>query len=60
GETREALVVTSIPDKKRIHLSFKAVHKKKEREDIEKYLKSKDEPVTTIGDLLQNEIDKKK
>jgi len=60
GETREALVVTSIPDKKRIHLSFKAVHKKKEREDIEKYLKSKDEPITTIGDLLQNEIDKKK
>ncbi len=60
GETREALMVTSIPDKKRIHLSFKAVHKKKEREDIEKYLKSKDEPVTTIGDLLQNEIDKKK
>jgi small subunit ribosomal protein S1 len=60
GETKEALVVTTISDKKRIHLSFKAVHKKKEREDIEKYQKSKDEPVTTIGDLLQNEIDKKK
>ena len=60
GETRDALLITTVPEKKRIHLSFRAIQKKKEREDIEKYLKSKDEPVTTIGDLLQNEIDKKK
>jgi 4-hydroxy-3-methylbut-2-enyl diphosphate reductase len=60
GEEKEALIISTIPEKKRIHLSFKAVHRKKEREDIEKYSKSKSDSVATIGDLLQNEIDKKK
>lgn len=60
GEKREAVILNMFLDRKRILLSLKAVHQKKEREDIEKYMKSKNETVTTIGDLLQNEIDKKK
>jgi small subunit ribosomal protein S1 len=60
GEKKEAVILNIFPDRKRIFLSLKAVHQKREREDIEKYMKTKNESVTTIGDLLQNEIDKKK
>jgi len=60
GEKKEAIIINTYPDKKRIYLSLKAASKKKERDDIEKYLKSSNDKVTTIGDLLQNEIDKKK
>lgn len=61
GEEREALLVNAQPDRKRINLSFKAVSAKKEKEDIEKYMKSDDsKSVTTIGDLLETEMDKKK
>lgn len=60
GEEREALVVNTSPDRKRINLSFKGLLDKREREDIEKYMKDDTEkPVQTIGDLLQTEIDKK-
>lgn len=60
GQLREALITHTYPDKKRIYLSFRAVDKKKEREEIEKYMKSGNGAITTIGDLLQNEIDKRK
>lgn len=60
GEKKEAIIINTYPDRKRIYLSLKAATKKKEREDIEKYLKSSNDKVTTIGDLLQNEIDKTK
>ena len=59
GEEKQALVVSAHPDKKRVYLSFRALVRKKEREEIEKYMKPTPESVTTIGDLLQNEIDKK-
>jgi len=58
GEQRQATVVTSHPDKKRVYLSFRAVAKQKEREEIEKYMTPSSDSITTIGDLLQNEIDK--
>lgn len=58
GETRQATVVASHPDKKRVYLSFRAVAKQKEREEIEKYMTPSTDSITTIGDLLQNEIDK--
>ena len=58
GETRQATVLTSHPDKKRVYLSFRAVAKQKEREEIEKYMSPSSDSITTIGDLLQNEIDK--
>ena len=60
GEKREALVVTSDYERKRIYLSFRAVEKKREREEIEKYGKSGNEGITTVGDLFQNALDNKK
>ncbi len=60
GEELDAIVLNTDRERKRIYLSFKAVARKKEREQIEKYSKSSNEPIATIGDLLQNEIDKKK
>ena len=60
GEELDAIVLNTDRERKRIYLSFKAVARKKEREEIEKYSKSSNEPIATIGDLLQNEIDKKK
>jgi small subunit ribosomal protein S1 len=60
GDVVDAIILNTDRQRKRIYLSFKAVARKREREEIEKYSKSTNEPVTTIGDLLQNEIDKKK
>jgi len=60
GEKREALVTRTLPDKRRIYLSFRAVNKKREREEIEKYSKSNNESSTTIGDLFESAIVKKK
>ncbi len=59
GDEKEALILNTYPDKKRIYLSFQAVEKKREREEIEKYGKSDNESVTTIGELFENAIDKK-
>jgi len=60
GTEVEALVLNTDPEKKRIYLSMKALRKKREREEIDKYSKADNEPVTTIGDLFENAIDKKK
>ncbi len=60
GEKREALIMNVYSDKKRVYLSFKAVGRKKEREEIEKYATSTNETVTTIGDLFQSAIDNNK
>jgi len=60
GDELEAMVVNTDAEKKRVYLSFKALKRKREREEIDKYSKSDSEPVTTIGDLFENAIDKKK
>ena len=60
GEQRDALIVRMEPEKKKIYLSLRAVHRIREREEIEKYMKSGDDTRTTIGDLLQNELDRRK
>ncbi len=60
GDEIEAMLSNLDPSKKKINLSIKAMLSKKEKEEIEKYSKSEGSSVTTIGDLLQNEIDKKK
>ncbi len=60
GEKREAMVTRTSPDKRRIYLSFKELNKKREREEIEKYSKSNNESSTTVGDLLESAIVKKK
>jgi small subunit ribosomal protein S1 len=60
GQELEALILNSDFERKRIYLSLKAVKRKKEREEIDKYSKSDNEQVTTIGDLFQNALDKGK
>jgi ribosomal protein S1 len=60
GEQRDALIVRMEPEKKKIYLSLRAVNRIREREEIEKYMKSGDDTRTTIGDLLQNELDRRK
>jgi small subunit ribosomal protein S1 len=60
GSEIEALIISSDFERKRIYLSIRALKKKKEREEIDKYSKSDNETVTTIGDLFQSAIDKRK
>ncbi|MEN8152900.1 MAG: S1 RNA-binding domain-containing protein [Acidobacteriota bacterium] len=60
GENLEVAIHTMDKFKKRIYLSFKEMKKKKEKEELEKYGKSDNETVTTIGDLFESALDKKK
>ncbi len=60
GDQKEALIVRLEPEKKKIYLSFRALNRIHEREEIEKYMKAGDDSITTIGDLLQNELDRRK
>jgi small subunit ribosomal protein S1 len=60
GDKIEALVTRTELDRKKVYLSLRALTKVREREELQKYMKAEDDSVTTIGDLLQNELDKKK
>jgi small subunit ribosomal protein S1 len=60
GKEIEAMVLNADFERKRIYLSFRALKRKREREDIDKYAKAASESVTTIGDLFENAIDKHK
>jgi len=60
GKEIEAMILNADFERKRIYLSFRALKRKREREDIDKYAKSASDSVTTIGDLFENAIDKKK
>jgi small subunit ribosomal protein S1 len=60
GKEIEAMVLNADFERKRIYLSFRALKRKREREDIDKYAKAASESVTTIGDLFENAIDKQK
>ena len=60
GNKIEALISRIELDRKKVYLSLRALTKVREREELQKYMKAEDDSVTTIGDLLQNELDKKK
>ncbi len=60
GKEIDAMILNSDFERKRIYLSFRALKRKREREDIDKYTKAASDSVTTIGDLFENAIDKKK
>lgn len=60
GDKIEALVSRVEVERKKAYLSLRALAKVREREELQKYMKAEDDSVTTIGDLLQNELDKKK
>ena len=46
--------------RKRVYLSFRELKRKKDKEDLEKYGKSENESITTVGDLFESALDKKK
>jgi small subunit ribosomal protein S1 len=60
GDKIKAMIVRIEADRKKVYLSLRAMNKALEREEIKKFMKSEDDSVTTIGDLLQNELDKNK
>jgi small subunit ribosomal protein S1 len=60
GDKIEAMITRSELDRKKVYLSLRALTKVREREELQKYMKAEDDSVTTIGDLLQNELDKNK
>ncbi len=60
GDKIEAMIARTELDRKKVYLSLRALTKVREREELQKYMKAEDDSVTTIGDLLQNELDKKK
>ncbi len=60
GDKIEALVSRVEVERKKAYLSLRALAKAREREELQKYMKAEDDSVTTIGDLLQNELDRKK
>lgn len=60
GDKLEAMIARTELDRKKVYLSLRALNKVREREELQKYMKGGDDQVTTIGDLLQNELDKKK
>lgn len=60
GDHVDAMIVRTEPERKKVYLSLKSVTRQREREEIAKYMKPEDDFRTTIGDLLQNELDRKK
>ncbi|MCX6553647.1 MAG: S1 RNA-binding domain-containing protein [Candidatus Aminicenantes bacterium] len=60
GNKIQAMIVRIEADRKKVYLSLRAMNKALEREEIKKFMKAEDDSVTTIGDLLQNELDKNK
>jgi ribosomal protein S1 len=60
GGKIEALISRVEIERKKVYLSLRALTKVREREELQKYMKAEDDSVTTIGDLLQNELDKNK
>ena len=60
GDRLQAMIARIEADRKKVYLSLRALNKVREKEEIKKFMKADDEAVTTIGDLLQNELDKNK
>jgi small subunit ribosomal protein S1 len=60
GDKIKAMIARIEADRKKVYLSLRAMNRVLEREEIKKFMKADDEAVTTIGDLLQNELDKNK
>ena len=60
GDMIKAMIIRIEADRKKVYLSLRAMNKVLEREEIKKFMKADEEAVTTIGDLLQNELDKNK
>ena len=59
GDTVSAVVLHIDPHERRIGLSLKGLKEKGEKADIEKYLSNKEPPSSSLGELIQKEMERR-
>lgn len=59
GDTVSAVVLHIDPHERRIGLSMKGVTEKVEKAEIEKYISNQGPPASTLGELIQEEMDRR-
>ena len=59
GDTVSAVVLHIDPHERRIGLSMKGVAEKVEKAEIEKYISNQGPPTSTLGELIQEEMDRR-
>jgi small subunit ribosomal protein S1 len=59
GESVSAVVLHIDPDERRIGLSMKGVVEKVEKAEIEKYISNQGPPTSTLGELIQEEMERR-
>jgi small subunit ribosomal protein S1 len=59
GDTASAVVLHIDPHERRIGLSMKGVAEKVEKAEIEKYISNQGPPASTLGELIQEEMERR-
>jgi small subunit ribosomal protein S1 len=59
GDTVSAVVLNIDPHERRIGLSMKGVVEKAEKAEIQKYISNQGPPTSTLGELIQEEMDRR-
>jgi small subunit ribosomal protein S1 len=59
GDTVSAIVLHIDPHERRIGLSMKGVMEKAEKAEIEKYISNQGPPTSTLGELIQEEMERR-
>jgi small subunit ribosomal protein S1 len=59
GDTVSAVVLHIDPHERRIGLSMKGVAEKVEKAEIEKYISNQGPPTSTLGELIQEEMERR-
>ena len=59
GDTVSAIVLHIDPHERRIGLSMKGVTEKTEKAEIEKYISNQGPPASTLGELIQEEMERR-
>jgi small subunit ribosomal protein S1 len=59
GDTVSAIVLHIDPHERKIGLSLKGVTEKAEKAEIEKYISNKGPPTSTLGELIQEEMERR-
>lgn len=58
GDTVSALIINVDPEERKIGLSIKGLMRKKESEEMKKYLKSEEEITLNLGEVIKEELQK--
>jgi small subunit ribosomal protein S1 len=58
GDTVSAMILHIDPNERRIGLSLKALEEKKEKADLEKYISNQEPPSSSLGELIQDEMER--